>query len=958
MNNIFLPNETIEVTPFLCKGQEDKWFLRVNEGLCANAMANGGYDDNVQVRSITFNCENASILVNVNQLNVNICHNELVSLYSGALLEDLNHNFGRKSMIKKSLLLIKSWCSYDSAQYSAAGKSLFPDLISAKVLHILVLHIFCRFGGLITHPLIALSLFLCYYSTLDWKSVLINIESSLSVVDLKPLTPQNHFLENSPIFGLENTNSDELQQITSLITNYRLRYQNTVWASTRAKEEDNMEPAVEGLPRDSLDRESDDRLSASYLPEPRTVPRGGPAWGIASACSSLTSEYQPPPGLPAENEIWDGQEGRKKGNFEGPQFNAAFMNVSDSIRPFVNLTASISGSDVAHITSILSSGYLRFATVLRRCRDVSQRQGEYVDLGMGTQMDLTNYFISEAMGMSRDVANVQKLSSYSPDDAANIDELKSSKYFCESEGPESVMRHAELIMGSKITADAVAHLIAHIVEQAGPHPIGEIGKLLQEATGNPNLSRVLKSQFRGLKKLIEGYPHMLRLGGDHSFNPHVYLSEKSCSHTSDAAVDALFDGMTDRESDEPPMSPPVSFTLQPKKQLPLSPSNGQVNGINVSSSDGYSFPSNGQTKGHANIPPQYPMPYRSEGANGKTKNTMNSTTPPPWQLQDRLFAPSPPGFSNQNRNAVGTSRLHADAGEFEPGRGTVEQYNGARQRTDHYAIEHRNSNLQVGGNPVSQSYTPYRTPQYDQNQYMYSSRSTTSLSSRQNPPLYQSTSRVEQPPRPTGGHINSSRYDSMSGNSTHNDMSMRNSITNRISYGNNTNYPPIGQSWERIGVGQYESESTNANTSGQTTRMSHGNIGETRSNFGLGYDMDFGRSSRTSLGQGRLPSEIDIGLEFESDRQSFLLPSDYDGGSQSYSISDYDILKDVAFANTVNPFGPDIEDINGHLHFGRRGDNRDTLSSGGTTTGSRLDSNESFNGDSKMLAYFLRDSER
>ena len=36
---------------------------------------------------------------------------------------------------------------------------------------------------------------------------------------------------------------------------------------------------------------------------------------------------------------------------------------------------------------------------------------------------------------------------------------------------------------------------------------------------------MLKSQFRGLKKLIEAYPNMLRLGGDHSFNPHVYLVE-------------------------------------------------------------------------------------------------------------------------------------------------------------------------------------------------------------------------------------------------------------------------------------------------------------------------------------------------------------------------------------------------------------------------------------------------
>ncbi len=55
-----------------------------------------------------------------------------------------------------------------------------------------------------------------------------------------------------------------------------------------------------------------------------------------------------------------------------------------------------------------------------------------------------------------------------------------------TDNPEDCMRHAELVMGSKIMGDAVAKLIVHIIEQHGPLPIGEIGKLLQEATGNPS----------------------------------------------------------------------------------------------------------------------------------------------------------------------------------------------------------------------------------------------------------------------------------------------------------------------------------------------------------------------------------------------------------------------------------------------------------------------------------------
>jgi len=170
--------------------------------------------------------------------------------------------------------------------------------------------------------------------------------------------------------------------------------------------------------------------------------------------------------------------------------------------------------------------YRHISSLTRRCKDIPLEKYGSLDAGMGVEMDIGKFFLSEGMSYTHDLAMQQQRTSAETDQTASIDELRRSKYFCESENPESVLRHAELIMGSKITADAVANLIVHIVEQAGPHPIGEIGKLLQESTGNPNLSRVLKSQFRGLKKLIEGYPHMLKLGGDHSFNPHVYLADK------------------------------------------------------------------------------------------------------------------------------------------------------------------------------------------------------------------------------------------------------------------------------------------------------------------------------------------------------------------------------------------------------------------------------------------------
>jgi hypothetical protein len=168
---------------------------------------------------------------------------------------------------------------------------LFPDLLSAKVLHIMILHIFCRYGALISHPLVALSVFLFYYSKIDFKSVIINIESALSI-NMESLSDHDLFPSSSPFNGLADTNSDEYQQIKSLITNYRLRYQSTIWASTRAKEEDTMEPPSD--PRDSSMTERDSDVDP--IP-PSNLGRGPVAWGISSACPSLTNEFQLPAGL-------------------------------------------------------------------------------------------------------------------------------------------------------------------------------------------------------------------------------------------------------------------------------------------------------------------------------------------------------------------------------------------------------------------------------------------------------------------------------------------------------------------------------------------------------------------------------------------------------------------------------------------------------------------------------------
>ena len=62
-----------------------------------------------------------------------------------------------------------------------------------------------------------------------------------------------------------------------------------------------------------------------------------------------------------------------------------------------------------------------------------------------------------------------------------------------------------------------------ILLEKGPLPVGEVGKMLQEATGHLQLSQVLKEKHNGLKKFLEKYNDKFIMSTDHPFNPHVYL---------------------------------------------------------------------------------------------------------------------------------------------------------------------------------------------------------------------------------------------------------------------------------------------------------------------------------------------------------------------------------------------------------------------------------------------------
>ena len=87
------------------------------------------------------------------------------------------------------------------------------------------------------------------------------------------------------------------------------------------------------------------------------------------------------------------------------------------------------------------------------------------------------------------------------------------------------IRYCDIMLESVVTDTALLMLTVEILAIKGSLPVGEIGKILAEVTGIPNLSQKLKEKFGGLKKFLEHFQDKFVISNDHPFNPNVLLRE-------------------------------------------------------------------------------------------------------------------------------------------------------------------------------------------------------------------------------------------------------------------------------------------------------------------------------------------------------------------------------------------------------------------------------------------------
>lgn len=125
----------------------------------------------------------------VQNIVVDISFNQLGGLCTLCFLEQIDRLIGKDHLFKRSIILIKAWCYYESRILGA-----HHGLISTYALETLVLYIFHLFHSLLNGPLAVLYKFLDYFSKFDWDNYCVSLNGPVRISSLPEMiaeTPEN-----------------------------------------------------------------------------------------------------------------------------------------------------------------------------------------------------------------------------------------------------------------------------------------------------------------------------------------------------------------------------------------------------------------------------------------------------------------------------------------------------------------------------------------------------------------------------------------------------------------------------------------------------------------------------------------------------------------------------------------------------------------------------------------------
>jgi hypothetical protein len=158
------------------------------------------------------------VTATVGQEKFKLRPNNLNSIFIAAVLEEFNNLVGNRNLVKRSLLLLKLWTSYEARKYCTTD---LPSIFSHDAMVVLTLCVFTspqQKHVQIDHPLRALQYFLELMSAVDWK------HQQVTVFGVEPIRSSFFSVTvSAPSADLDRDN-ENLMNLASIVHPFAQRF--------------------------------------------------------------------------------------------------------------------------------------------------------------------------------------------------------------------------------------------------------------------------------------------------------------------------------------------------------------------------------------------------------------------------------------------------------------------------------------------------------------------------------------------------------------------------------------------------------------------------------------------------------------------------------------------------------------------------------------------------------------
>ncbi|XP_022770559.1 uncharacterized protein LOC111313938 [Durio zibethinus] len=180
----YLPDGDIDLTAFSKKQNlKDSWAYQVRD-----MLENEEENENAEFRVKEVQYIQAEVKIIkclVENIVVDISFNQLGGLCTLCFLEEVDRLINQNHLFKRSIILIKAWCYYESRILGA-----HHGLISTYALETLVLYIFHVFNKSFSGPLEVLFRFLEFFSKFDWENFCVSLWGPVPISSLPDITAE------------------------------------------------------------------------------------------------------------------------------------------------------------------------------------------------------------------------------------------------------------------------------------------------------------------------------------------------------------------------------------------------------------------------------------------------------------------------------------------------------------------------------------------------------------------------------------------------------------------------------------------------------------------------------------------------------------------------------------------------------------------------------------------------